>query len=468
MTSGIKISASNFVRVQEGGLSSDYQVQEVLGQGGFAVVNKCVHIPTGQARAVKTVHKSGLNAEHTDPKYRLREIRVLRTLDHPNILRCYELFEDRSRFYIVMELCSGGELFDAIAKRRSLSEAQAAKVMHQLLSCVAYCHEKKVIHRDLKPENILLEDNDGELNIKVADFGSSAFIDPSGRLSGCFGSAYYVAPEVVEGSAYNEKCDLWSCGIILFIMLTGKPPYEGTNERQILENVRRKPFNPSNYQFNGVSSEAIDLIYKLLKIDSRQRLSAAEAVNHPWVQHYRTNASTLELNSALQNLRGFNSNYKLKDAVYTFLATNVITQAETRSLRETFQAVDINSDGRLSSEELLRLYMSFTHEREAHREVEKILAEVDSDKSGFVDYSEFLKACMNYEKVVSKSNLEIAFNAFDTDGSGSISAQELKEVLSGGQSLQDDVWRELIGEVDSNGDGTIDLKEFTHLMLSKI
>mmetsp|Transcript_32536 Transcript_32536/g.56254 ORF Transcript_32536/g.56254 Transcript_32536/m.56254 type:complete len:621 (+) Transcript_32536:773-2635(+) len=470
--SDIKISASNFVRVQMGGLSADYEVQEVLGQGGFAVVNKCVHKPTGHVRAVKIVHKSGLSYEQVDAKYRLREIKVLRSLDHPNILRCHELFEDRSRFYIVMEYCQGGELFDAIARRRTLTEAVAAKIMYQLLSCIAYCHEKKVIHRDLKPENILLEELDtntgGDWNVKVADFGSSAFIDRNGNLTGCFGSAYYVAPEVVDGKCYNEKCDLWSAGIIMFIMLTGKPPYAGSNERQILDNVRRAPFNPANFQFQGISSEAIDLIVKLLKVDTRDRISAKEAVIHPWIQLYRSHASTIELSNAISNLRGFNATYKLKDAVFTFLATNVIAQSEMKSLRESFQAVDANSDGRISREELLKLYLQFTAESQAREEVEKILSEVDSDRSGFIDYSEFIKACMNHERAINKSNLKLAFQAFDVDGSGQISASELREVLSGGESLQEDVWREIIQQVDSNGDGTIDLKEFTRLMMNKI
>jgi calcium-dependent protein kinase len=449
-----------------GGLSRDYEVKEILGQGGFAIVNRCIHTPTSQERAVKTIHKSGLSYEQIDFKYRLREIKVLRTLDHPNILRCYELFEDRARYFIVMELCSGGELFEALAKKKAFTESQAAKVMYQLLSCVAYCHDKKVIHRDIKPENILLEDNGADFNIKVADFGSSAFIDPMRKLTGCFGSAYYVAPEVVEGVAYNEKCDLWSCGIVLFIMLTGKPPYAGKNERQILENVRLKPFNPLNYDFRGVSPEAVDLLVQLLKPDLRDRISAAEAVNHPWTKHYQTNP--VELTSTILNLRAFNASSKLRDAVYTFLATNVIAQTELKQLRETFQSVDINSDGKLSRDELLKLYLRYTDELQAREEVENILAQVDSDQSGFIDYSEFLKACMNHEKALNKANLELAFKAFDIDGSGKISAHELKEVLSGGESLHEDIWKEVIKEVDLDGDGSIDLKEFTQLMLIKM
>jgi calcium-dependent protein kinase len=465
----VRIIASNFVRLETGGLSTDYVLGDELGQGGFAVVNKALHIPTGQTRAVKTIHKAGLTYEQIDPKYQLREFNVLRSLDHPNILRCYEIFEDSSRYYIVTEMCSGGELFDTIVKHQMLTEAQAAKVMHQLLSCVAYCHSKQVIHRDLKPENILLEDSEDSFNVKIADFGSTAFIDLNRRISGNFGSAYYVAPEVIEGRSYDERCDLWSCGIILFIMLTGRPPYQGSSEIMILENMRRKPFDPASYTFDSsVSSEAKDLMTKLLRIDFRERISAAEAVSHPWVQQHRNSSNSVRLFQALQNLRGFNAASKLKDAVFTFLATNAIAKDELKILRESFQEVDTNSDGRLSQDELLMLYLRYTNKTQAKAAVKQILDEVDSDRSGFIDYSEFLRACMDHEKVVSKANLQLAFNKFDVDGSGLISAEELKEVLSGGEAFSGEVWKQLIQEVDINGDGVLDLKEFTQLMLSKV
>jgi calcium-dependent protein kinase len=277
-----------------------------------------------------------------------------------------------------------------------------------------------------------------------------------------------VAPEVVDGRAYNEKCDVWSCGIIMFIMLTGRPPYAGRNEKEILENVRLRPFDPLNYKFKGISEDAINLIVQLLNPDIRARISAVQAANHPWVQIYRDEVSSADLSKSVTKLRKFSATYKLKDAVYTFLATNAIAQLELKTLRESFQALDANSDGKLSREELMKLYLRDNDEVQAQREVEAVLEEVDSDKSGYVDYSEFLRACMNHERALSNANLELAFKTFDADESGMISADELKRVLSNGDHLQEEVWREIIREVDANGDGLIDLKEFTHLMTSKI
>eukprot|EP00359_Climacostomum_virens_P007518 CAMPEP_0204917688 /NCGR_PEP_ID=MMETSP1397-20131031/15313_1 /ASSEMBLY_ACC=CAM_ASM_000891 /TAXON_ID=49980 /ORGANISM="Climacostomum Climacostomum virens, Strain Stock W-24" /LENGTH=508 /DNA_ID=CAMNT_0052090605 /DNA_START=268 /DNA_END=1791 /DNA_ORIENTATION=- len=452
----LPISAAKFIRMRMGGISSDYLLQEIIGQGGFAIVHKCVHIPTAQTRAVKIIHKAGLTLEQIDLRHRLSEIKMLKSLDHPNILRCFELFEDSSRFYIVTEYCKGGELFTKLSTQRKLSEIAASKVMMQLLSCVAYCHSKRIVHRDLKPENILLEDDD--FNLKVGDFGSSAFLDIHNKTSGCFGSAYYLAPECLSGQ-YSERCDIWSSGIILYIMLTGRPPYPGKTEREIIENIKKMPFDINKMNLRGVSNGAVDLLTQMLKTDPAERIEASLAVKHPWVQSWRSNSGDELANDALLNLRGFNASFKLKDAVYTYLAANVISMSEMQILRDAFQSIDINCDGKLSRDELLIQFRQYTSEEQALEEVEYILREVDSDRNGQIDYSEFLRVCMNREKAVNKDNLELAFRFFDKNGSGKITCDEVREVLGTGEVLSDEVWRAVISEVDDNGDGMLDLEE---------
>lgn len=458
----LPISASKFIRMRVGGLSSDYQLQEIIGQGGFAVVHKCIHLPTAQTRAVKIIHKAGLTLEQIDLRHRLSEIKMLKSLDHPNILRCYELFEDSSRFYIVTEYCSGGELFTKLSSQKKLSEAAASKVMMQMLSCIAYCHSKRIVHRDLKPENILLEDD--AFNLKVGDFGSSAFLDMHNKTSGCFGSAYYLAPECLSGQ-YSDSCDIWSAGIILYIMLTGRPPYSGKTEREIIDNIKKTPFNINKVNLKGISPSAVDLLSQLLKTDPTQRAEAGLAVKHPWVQSWRSNSGDELANDALLNLRGFNASFKLKDAVYTYLATNVISKSEMQLLCEAFQSIDLNCDGKLSKDELVIQFRQFTTEEQALEEVESILREVDSDRNGEIDYSEFLRVCMNKDKAANKENLELAFRFFDKNGNGKITCEEIREVLGTGEVLSDDVWQAVISEVDDNGDGMLDLEEFLRLMI---
>ena len=162
---------------------------------------------------------------------------------------------------------------------KKFTEFQAAEIIFQLLSAVAYCHDRSVIHRDLKPENILLEELDNSLSIKVADFGSSCFLDSKKKLSGCFGSAYYVAPEVLAGE-YNEKCDIWSTGVIMFILLTGRPPYNGRDENMILGQVKNTPLQIQKKDWPNLSQDAVDFLQNLLVVSPKSRFSARKALEH--------------------------------------------------------------------------------------------------------------------------------------------------------------------------------------------
>lgn len=458
------ISAASFVQASRKKYFESYEIIKTLGAGAFSEVKLCNHLPTGQKRALKIIHKSGLSEHHADTKLLLKEIQVLKSLDHPSILRCYEILEDRRHFYIATEYCEGGELFQMILEKGKLTEADTAEIMFQLLSAVTYCHENRVIHRDLKPENILLEEKEGGLSIRVADFGSSCLLDPRERTKGCYGSAYYIAPEVLKGE-YNEKCDEWSCGVIMYILLTGTPPYFGNSDREILRQVKNQPIQVS--VIPGISKEACDLLSRLLQRKPRKRIDAKVAVNHPWINKFRKKPQTSRMETTLTNLRKFNATEKLKGAVHIFLATHVLSSKDLKELKESFHAMDVNGDGILSKQELVKAYKEIMGEKKALETVNEIMNKVDDDHNGYIDYSEFLKSCVDYTNHLSKENLETAFRMFDKDGSGTITSEELKETL--GQENEDqNIWKQIIEEVDQNGDGVIDLKEFLSLMTGKI
>ncbi|OMJ74115.1 hypothetical protein SteCoe_27035 [Stentor coeruleus] len=459
----VSITPGTFLTKTKGKLSSNYSVLRKLGSGAFADVQLCNYKPLNQQRAVKIIHKAGLHYQQMDQDYMLKEISVLTSLDHPNILKCYEIFEDNWKFYVAMDYCAGGELFDKIIEMKKFNEAQAAKIMSQLLSAIAYCHEKHVIHRDLKPENILLEEKQDSLSIKVADFGSSCFLDSKKKLSGCFGSAYYIAPEVLIGD-YNEKCDIWSAGVIMFILLTGKPPYNGRDEKAILNQVKTTPLHIERRDWPNLSQESIDLLQKLLIVGHKDRISARDALLHPWLQKSHEGENSSDLKTSLRELTAFTSSTKLKNAVHMFLATQAISHEELKVLKQDFINLDKNGDGKLSHNELLEQYIKTMDEADAKATVEKVMKEVDINHSGDIDYTEFLAACMNQNSINSKTNLQTAFSLFDKDGSGSITVDEIRTVLGSGQILDMHVWNEIIREVDQNGDGLIDLKEFFVLM----
>jgi calcium-dependent protein kinase len=462
----VTISASAFLTKSKGKLSTNYTIIRKLGSGAFADVQLCLYKPLNQERAVKMIHKAGLHQQQIDSKFMLKEISILTSLDHPNILKCYEIFEDSWKFYVAMDFCAGGELFDKIVQLKRFNESKAAEISFQILSALAYCHEKNVIHRDLKPENILFEEKGECFSIKVADFGSSCFLDKGKKLSGCFGSAYYVAPEVLRGE-YNEKCDIWSVGVILFIMLTGRPPYRGSDEWVILEQVKTHPLQIEKSSFPNLSSESLDLLQKLLTVDVSTRISAKQALDHTWIMNFRNSQEYPDLSTTLIDLSNFSSSSKLKNAVHLFLASQAISHEELKVLKQEFLNIDKNGDGRISKSELIDQYRKTMDKSEASEVVEKIMKEVDTNHSGDIDYTEFLAACMKYTNLESKSNLETAFQMFDRDGSGFITVEEIKTVLGNDQILDSSVWREVVKEVDQNGDGVVDLREFILLMTQK-
>jgi len=220
------------------------------------------------------------------------EIGILKNLDHPNILKIHESYECEKRYYIVTDICKGGELFDEITKNKFFTENNAAQVMYALLRCLKYLHEQGIMHRDLKPENLLLEENKNYEQVKLIDFGTAKkFESKDLPITQMVGTPYYIAPEVIKKS-YNEKCDLWSAGVIMYIILSGQPPFGGRNEKQIMDNVQNGKFNFNNKVWGNVSPDAKDLINSLLERDVTKRFSAEQALGHKWMTDYK--AGTLE------------------------------------------------------------------------------------------------------------------------------------------------------------------------------
>lgn len=199
---------------------------ETIGYGGLSTTRKCYHRMTGEVRAVKVTKKEDL--EFGERQKLLQEIEILKELDHPSIARVIDIFEDKKKFYFVQEYLSGGGLFDSLIQNVGFTENASATIIRQVLSAVAFLHSKKIAHRDIKPENILFESNDA-LNVKLLDFGNSRQMGENEAMHGVYGTAYYVAPEVLEGR-YDEKCDIWSIGVILYMLLSGNPPFNGNSD----------------------------------------------------------------------------------------------------------------------------------------------------------------------------------------------------------------------------------------------
>eukprot|EP00347_Sterkiella_histriomuscorum_P014917 403359020 len=457
-----KIQATKFVTQNAGKLRDHYRIGKMLGSGAFGEVRMCVHRETGAQRAVKVLRKSHMDDD--EKKMLFNEINILRELDHPNIVKMYEFFEDEKRYYIVTEICKGGELFDEIIARGKFTEKDAAILMKQVLSCVNYCHKNNIVHRDLKPENILLEQNKDFDQIKIIDFGTSLVYDTGKSLDEKLGTPYYIAPEVLN-KKYNEKCDIWSCGVITYIILSGMPPFNGQSDQEIMKKVRIGKFSFSDPCWSNMSDKAKDFITKLLTYDVDSRPSAETVLQHPWIVDFSTQAVDASVAvGALSNLKTFRADQKLKQATFAFIASQLLSKSEKENLAKIFKAIDKNGDGKLSLEEILEGYDLFFGKNMDKSDIEKMFKSVDIDESGFIDYSEFVVAAMNEKNLLTNEKLQAAFRMFDKDGSGFISSEEIKEILGFGKTLSEEAVNEIIRQVDANGDGQISFEEFSQMM----
>jgi len=437
-----------------------------LGKGSYGSVMKARDLRSGVIRAVKIVFKSKI-----ENIFRLkREILIMKRLDHPNIIRLFEVFEDQKNLYLVLEICTGGELFDRIIKSGHFSERYAASLMKQVFSAINYCHSNDVMHRDLKPENLLYADPSPLSALKVIDWGFAAKCGKNHKFTSVVGTPYYVAPEVLFGN-YDKQCDLWSAGVILYILLCGYPPFHGKDNKEILRKVKIGEFSFDPRHWKHVSDHAKELVKRLLTYDPRKRISAIEALQHPWVQYYtqallasETPLSNKLGSDLLEKFKTFQRFNKMKKLAITCVAYQM-TEREIGTLHDIFSALDKNGDGVLTVSEVSHALhnMSVTY----GDEIQGILQELDTDGNGTIDYTEFIAASIDHKLYEQESVCRSAFRVFDLDGDGKITIDEMHNVLEMNfvrEAFTRDIVEEMIKEVDTNNDGSIDFEEFMKMM----
>ena len=460
----IVISPTKFIRENDKKVLDVYNLTGLIGEGTYGKVFEACHKTLNLVRAIKIINKRNIKDTKVRFKF-LNEIAILKVLDHPNILKLYEFFEDSRNYYLVTDYLNGGELLDYILKNKVLSETETAKYIKQVLESVSYLHSNNIVHRDIKLENLVLESHSPDALLKLIDFGISVIQNPRKKLRNRKGTISYLAPEVID-STYNEKCDIWSIGVIMYVLLSGKMPFGGRNEEEILNSIRKGVYKLSGNEWSRVSIQGIDLLKKLLSYDANSRISAQDALSHEWFSlHPEEKVNASEYSSVLSNLLSFRASFKLQRAVMCFIASQLLTKAELTELNQIFRSLDVDGKGKVTENELYNACVRVWGERIPKEEMNKIVKEIDIDGNGFIDYTEFILASMNKEKMLTTERLEATFNLFDKDGSGKITAKELKEILEI-HDVEDSSWDNLIAEVDSNGDGGVDLKEFKDMMLA--
>jgi calcium-dependent protein kinase len=443
-------------------LEDVYDVEDaVVGKGCFGTVRRArLKSAPSVMRAVKSVEKDTLIAE----KGVLQEINVLKELDHPRICRLFETFEDEDAIYLVLEYIDGRELFDEIIDQERLDETQAAHVMRQVLGALQYCHERNIVHRDLKPENIMVEKSTfatGSLDVKLIDFGlASLSTSIIGRAGSCIaGTAEYLAPEARRGVCVPAS-DMWSIGLVMHVILVGDLP-----PRDVL--IGRSHLDITNECYADVSPEALELLLGLLRLEPKERLTAAQAAAKPWVRGEAHDESWVAARrkcgcKTVAALTSFHHSARLRKAALTAVAFQLPCQ-QLESLREQFGRIDADGNGRISREEFQLAVASHVDSCKdgMHTWVEDMFDAIDTDGSEGIEYTEWLAAAISETASRCDQAVHAAFRTFDVDGDGYIDAVELAHVLA--QTPEEIVT--ILPEFDMNGDGVIDFEEFKKVLL---
>lgn len=445
-----------------------YFMTKTLGKGGSCSVIMGVlkTKPQGPPVAIKIMSR---HDSHSQELYD-HEVNLLSQLNHPNILKMVESGQDEKNFYIVSECCTGGELFDRIVdKKRQITEKKAAKLIETMLQAMKYCHERNIVHRDLKPENFVFKSTAPDAEMVLIDFGCAKVVDDREEYKDLVGTPYYLAPESAAGHKYTrtgavlKASDIWSIGVIAYVLMTGRPPFNGRSNNEIFSAIIKKKIKfPTGVK---LSKSFMDFVKKMLKKSPKQRISLEEALKHPWVTGQ--DASDQEISSdVIKVLRQFAQQSKLKKAITKTLATHMGKEPEAK-IKSHFERLDKNNSGGLDHEELALLLqdMGITKSK-AIDEAKAIIKATDDDGSGEIEFKEFAQIWQRKLLSVNESYIHAVFTVLDENGDGEIDAGELKKVLDlkDGDETQEHII-DLIKEVDKDGDGKISFDEFRSAML---
>eukprot|EP00929_Paragymnodinium_shiwhaense_P049376 TRINITY_DN2490_c0_g1_i1.p1 TRINITY_DN2490_c0_g1~~TRINITY_DN2490_c0_g1_i1.p1 ORF type:complete len:891 (-),score=205.68 TRINITY_DN2490_c0_g1_i1:137-2809(-) len=440
--------------------------KERIGEGSFARITKAWNRSTGAERACKSATKDLFSQKKNDRIW--YEIALMKMIDHPNIVRIFEHFEDMFCVYMIVELAKGGDLYDHLVNQGRLDEQEAAHVLFQIFRGVQYMHSSQICHRDLKPENLLLV-QEGEIifsTIKICDLGNATIFAAGTLMTTKVGNLYYVSPQIVAG-AYDCSCDLWTCGVVLYACLCGYPPFVGDCDPEILNKVRRGHYTMPVGDWQHIDPLCRQLVHGLLCMNPAKRVTARQALQSSWlldsIPHRRGRLSV----AIIDNIRRYRGYGVFKRACIHLIAVQV-EDSVTRFYKDIFEGLDSTSDGLVSHQELRNGL-----QRDGvpvPNDLEEVLTDIDPDGTGELDFTEFLAATMPPEIYTKDDICWMAFRFFDLEADGIIDVSELRTALNNGAAIGEEVADEemcedMIMEVDEIGDHVISFDEFCKMML---
>lgn len=454
----------------------DYNISEFcLGTGSYGCVYLATRNSDGEKVAIKCLDK--MHPEFTEDDA-FNEVAVLSTIcDHPNIVTLYDVYEDSHHVYLVQELCRGGELFDIVVERKHFTEADAANATKIILDIVFHCHRRGVLHRDIKPENFMLKHPVGDESpfraedIRAVDFGLSMFLPPNGA-SEAVGSVYYTAPEILKGELYGYPADAWSIGVLVFILISGYPPFSGASDviiyRKILHQELDMDYEP--WTTGEVSRFAADFLKKLLVKDPRSRMTIQQALSHPWLidnQKYGVSRRNPLSRTIINRLRTFMKQNRLSCMLMTLVAHHTSSDAIGK-LGQTLHEIDTDDDGLITISQLTSALNSIGMQDFDGLNLCDLVERLDFDHvhAGQVNIDEFLAAALDRKTLITKKGIMTVFKRYDKDGDGALSMVELGSALAEcGMGVSQERLKHMCAREGAlDGRGVVSSKSFADLL----
>lgn len=462
---------STFAQVKKGAIGEDYEMLEEVGSGSFGVVNRGKERGSDNVVAIKTIPIKKVS----NPKKIKEEFNVIRQLDHPHICKAFECYEDRRNIYLVLELLTGGTLLETLIKQAVFTEVNVADIMRQILRALAYLHEANFIFRDLKTENVMFarpvsgsKDKMEMSEIKLIDFGLCCPFEAGSKIAKAAGTPYSVAPELVTSPVqYDQKCDAWSAGVVMYIMLSGKYPFNGKSKDELLNCIRKEPVSFKHKVWSKISKDAKTLLAELLRKKAQSRVTVGGALQHPWLATNSALPDDNIMSDVVSSMKHFQTLNMFQKAAITALAWKA-SDEDTRQLREVFEMIDRDGSGHITVGELREcIEKSGVHIPDS---LDLLSIQADTDGNNTIEYTEFIASCMDKRKVVKESVVWEAFRIFDQDNSGTITKKEMLKIMSSnaGDGIRrahgNKVIDHFVGTYDVSGDDVIDFDEFMEML----
>ena len=469
----VQVKQETLIIQEKGNPSKKYKPTKILGSGSFGSVYEAKNTIFQNTVAMKVIKKDPNN--EIDEQEIKNEIDILKKLSHPNIVKIYEFYISNSHYYIITEFCKEGELFSYI--KNKYSERQLAVLFYQVFSGLWYLHDNKILHRDIKLENIMIskKEKDNESGeelfwVKIIDFGTAKIFEKNKKEKDVVGSSYYIAPEVLKQN-YNEKCDTWSVGVILYMMLVGRAPFDGKDDEEIISKINSGEYNSKEPRLLKHSPEVRDLVSKLLQKDLSRRYSAKEALGHPWFEKYGgrslfSNFKREEIEPYINNLINYSFNSKIQQLVIAFLVHNLPNDDSSINVLKLFRYFNKSGNCKLTKEELMNGLYDYKDKNEVNNVVDHLFALLDGDNNGHIEFEEFLRACVDKKTILTSTYLKYAFKFLDKEKTGTLNTEKIiKAFVLKSNKILEAVFNNTLNSVDRDGDGIINFEEFQELML---